>query len=116
MAIRHGQVVGQAERVPSVQQREFIVVKRRRIVAAGLANYHPRNPPAHSSAPLPARHPRLLLPGFPVCRRAYSPQNMKDKDIEFLDVVALRGPNIWTYRPVLEAWVDIGAQIGRAHV
>jgi len=34
---------------------------------------------------------------------------MKDKDIEFLDVVALRGPNIWTYRPVLEAWVDIGA-------
>ena len=34
---------------------------------------------------------------------------MKDKDIEVLDVVALRGPNIWTYRPVLEAWVDIGA-------
>ena len=34
---------------------------------------------------------------------------MNDKDIEFLDVVALRGPNIWTYRPVLEAWVDIGA-------
>ncbi|MFD4837920.1 cyanophycin synthetase [Achromobacter sp. NPDC058515] len=33
---------------------------------------------------------------------------MKKKDIEFLDVVALRGPNIWTYRPVLEAWVDIG--------
>jgi len=33
---------------------------------------------------------------------------MKKRDIEFLDVVALRGPNIWTYRPVLEAWVDIG--------
>jgi len=33
---------------------------------------------------------------------------MKNKDIEFLDVVALRGPNIWTYRPVLEAWIDIG--------
>ncbi|MFU1915087.1 cyanophycin synthetase [Bordetella avium] len=33
---------------------------------------------------------------------------MKKKDIEFIDVVALRGPNIWTYRPVLEAWVDIG--------
>ncbi|ANN77077.1 cyanophycin synthetase [Bordetella flabilis] len=33
---------------------------------------------------------------------------MKKKDIEFLDVVALRGPNIWTYRPVLQAWVDIG--------
>jgi cyanophycin synthetase len=33
---------------------------------------------------------------------------MKKKEIEFLDVVTLRGPNIWTYRPVLEAWVDIG--------
>ena len=33
---------------------------------------------------------------------------MKKKDIEFLRVMHLRGPNIWTYRPVLEAWVDIG--------
>ncbi len=33
---------------------------------------------------------------------------MKKKDIEFLRVTYLRGPNIWTYRPVLEAWVDIG--------
>ncbi|QEL66506.1 cyanophycin synthetase [Oryzomicrobium terrae] len=33
---------------------------------------------------------------------------MKKKDIEFLRIVSLRGPNIWTYRPVLEAWVDIG--------
>jgi cyanophycin synthetase len=30
------------------------------------------------------------------------------KKIEFLKIVPLRGPNIWTYRPVLEAWVDIG--------
>lgn len=30
------------------------------------------------------------------------------KSIEFLKVVHLRGPNMWTYRPVLEAWVDIG--------
>lgn len=29
--------------------------------------------------------------------------------MEFLEVMSLRGPNIWTYRPVLEAWVDIGA-------
>ena len=29
-------------------------------------------------------------------------------DIRFLRVTHLRGPNIWTYRPVLEAWVDIG--------
>ena len=33
----------------------------------------------------------------------------KKKDIEFLRVTHLRGPNIWTYRPVIEAWVDIGA-------
>lgn len=33
---------------------------------------------------------------------------MKYKDIEFLRITPLRGPNIWTYRPVVEAWVDIG--------
>jgi cyanophycin synthetase len=33
---------------------------------------------------------------------------MKKKDIIIRDILALRGPNIWTYRPVLEAWVDIG--------
>ena len=33
----------------------------------------------------------------------------KKKDIQFLRVTHLRGPNIWTYRPVIEAWVDIGA-------
>ncbi len=31
------------------------------------------------------------------------------KNIEILRVSHLRGPNIWTYRPVIEAWVDIGA-------
>lgn len=34
---------------------------------------------------------------------------MKKKDLEFLRVTHLRGPNIWTYRPVIEVWVDIGA-------
>lgn len=29
--------------------------------------------------------------------------------MKFLNVMPLHGPNIWTYRPVLEAWVDIGA-------
>lgn len=29
-------------------------------------------------------------------------------DLKFLRVTYLRGPNIWTYRPVLEAYVDIG--------
>jgi cyanophycin synthetase len=42
-------------------------------------------------------------------RQAPQPgQSMKKKDIEFLRVSYLRGPNIWTYRPVLEAWLDIG--------
>ncbi len=30
------------------------------------------------------------------------------KDICITRILFLRGPNIWTYRPVLEAWVDIG--------
>jgi cyanophycin synthetase len=30
------------------------------------------------------------------------------KDITFLEIRYLRGPNIWTYRPVIEAIVDIG--------
>jgi len=30
------------------------------------------------------------------------------KDITFLEIRHLRGPNIWTYRPVIEAIVDIG--------
>lgn len=28
--------------------------------------------------------------------------------MEFLKILSLRGPNIWTYRPVLEVWLDIG--------
>jgi len=30
-------------------------------------------------------------------------------DIRLLRVNYLRGPNIWTYRPVLEVWLDLGA-------
>ncbi len=33
---------------------------------------------------------------------------MAKKNIEFLKLMYLRGPNIWTYRTALEAWVDIG--------
>lgn len=33
---------------------------------------------------------------------------MNNKTIDIIDVLSLRGPNIWTYRPVIEAWVDIG--------
>jgi Carbamoylphosphate synthase large subunit (split gene in MJ) len=44
------------------------------------------------------------LPERPASRQGY----MKYKDIEFLRITPLRGPNIWTYRPIIEAWVDIG--------
>lgn len=37
-----------------------------------------------------------------------SMDSMKTKDIKFLEIRHLRGPNIWTYRPVIEAIVDIG--------
>lgn len=33
---------------------------------------------------------------------------MNAEDIQILRVNYLAGPNIWTYRPVIEAWVDIG--------
>ena len=33
---------------------------------------------------------------------------MKHKAIEILKVISLRGPGLWAYRPVLEAWIDIG--------
>ncbi len=33
---------------------------------------------------------------------------MKKRDIEILGITHLRGPNMWTYRPVLEALIDIG--------
>lgn len=33
---------------------------------------------------------------------------MNKRSIEIINVIFLQGPNIWTYRPVLEAWVDIG--------
>ena len=33
---------------------------------------------------------------------------MKKKDIIIREIIPLRGPNMWTYRPVLEAWVELG--------
>jgi len=33
---------------------------------------------------------------------------MTQKNLQFLRVSHLRGPNIWTYRPVIEAWIDLG--------
>jgi cyanophycin synthetase len=43
--------------------------------------------------------------GLPAAQQG---QNVKYQDIEFLRLTPLRGPNIWTYRPIIEAWVDIG--------
>ena len=37
----------------------------------------------------------------------YMPQ-LLDKSIEILSVKHLRGPNMWTYYPVIEVWLDIG--------
>ena len=34
---------------------------------------------------------------------------MTKRSIVFRQIVSLRGPNSWTYRPVLEAWVDFAA-------
>ncbi|MDB5745266.1 MAG: cyanophycin synthetase, partial [Massilia sp.] len=42
---------------------------------------------------------------IPMARHHYM---TKKNDIQFLRVTHLRGPNIWTYRPVIEAWLDIG--------
>jgi len=33
---------------------------------------------------------------------------MRNRNIEIRRVLHLRGPNLWNYRPVLEAWIDIG--------
>ncbi|NEX59680.1 cyanophycin synthetase [Noviherbaspirillum galbum] len=33
---------------------------------------------------------------------------MNKRNIDIINVIPLRGPNIWTYRPVIEAWLDIG--------
>ncbi len=49
--------------------------------------------------------------GIKNCTMGYgiiSNHDMKKKYIEILQTMHLRGPNIWTYRPVFEAWVDIG--------
>jgi cyanophycin synthetase len=34
---------------------------------------------------------------------------MTKNNLQILRISHLRGPNIWTYRPVIEAWLDLGA-------
>jgi hypothetical protein len=36
------------------------------------------------------------------------PMSDKKKAIELLRTTYLRGPNIWTYRPAMEVWLDLG--------
>ena len=46
---------------------------------------------------------------FAIPGTCFPRENMnKERDIDLLRVRYLDGPNIWTYRPVIEAWVDIG--------
>ncbi len=45
---------------------------------------------------------------IPITRRGAGQTDKHMKKIEILHIAPLRGPNIWTYRPALEAWVDIG--------
>jgi len=59
------------------------------------------------NAPSGALPDKNAAPALPVDR---SHQNMNKKDdIQLLRINYLRGPNIWTYRPVLETWLDLGA-------
>ncbi len=60
---------------------------------------------------LPCAHLPLVLPSLPTraaghCMPRHTP--MSNKKIDFLRMTHLRGPSIWTYRPVMEVLVDIG--------
>lgn len=74
-------------------------------------------PPADSAAASPAllkaTHSPLAtdVAGAPVASIVSLSQDLKPaskRTIEILHTMFLRGPSIWTYRPALEAWVDLG--------
>ena len=62
--------------------------------------------PHSSGAALSENTQRTMNPNGGPQRPPHSMTSQKK--IEILRVNHLRGPNIWTYRPVIEAWVDIG--------
>lgn len=63
-------------------------------------------PVSTRNAPSGALTDKNAAPALAVDR---SHKNMSKKDdIQLLRVNYLRGPNIWTYRPVLETWLDLG--------
>jgi cyanophycin synthetase len=62
------------------------------------------------ASPLPTRSPRGHNRSLLAARAgapALATMSKKD-DIQLLRVTYLRGPNVWTYRPVLEVWLDLG--------
>ena len=64
-------------------------------------------PVSTANAPFGALPDKNAAPAPPVDRNH---ENMSKKDdIQLLRINYLRGPNIWTYRPVLETWLDLGA-------
>ena len=48
-------------------------------------------------------------PKPPIDRLSIDFMSHHHDDIQLLRINYLRGPNIWTYRPVLEVWLDLGA-------
>lgn len=63
-------------------------------------------PPLTRNAPLGALPQKNAVPARLVDQNH---KNMSKKDdIKLLRINYLRGPNIWTYRPVLETWLDLG--------
>ena len=50
----------------------------------------------------------LAKPRSPARRRPISLSMTPKNNIELLRIKYLRGPNIWTYRPALEVWLDLG--------
>ncbi len=67
----------------------------------------PENLPEQTETPVVGAYSeKNVAPARPVDRIQ---KNMsKQDDIQLLRINYLRGPNIWTYRPVLEVWMDLG--------
>lgn len=78
-------------------------------VETGAPETTGRNPgfsPRTKAPVVGAYSEKNVAPARPVDRIQ---KNMsKQDDIQLLRINYLRGPNIWTYRPVLEVWMDLG--------
>src|SRR5690606_17527791 len=67
-------------------------------------------PDALPSSTLGAASPSSASPPLspPFASPPLDMSHNKKNDIQLLRVNYLRGPNIWTYRQVLEVWLDLG--------